>query len=187
LPTWFDWPIDPMGPGVGMALFLGLTAYATHRFYAGAALGVVIAAWATLAAFTFLGHGLWHPPTYGQGFPKYLNDAWATLPGDMRRWLPYLAAASLLVGLTVGVLWPKLGSMLLWSATGATMIFCTISIALFHFSPQALQHLPRRLGTQFACLGVAVVVGSVVQWWVTPKSKKEEKTPAPEEQPEHSH
>jgi hypothetical protein len=187
LPEWFDWSIDPMATGVGMALFTGLTAYALHRVYAGAAFGIVLCAWAALGTWIFLGHGTWHPPTYGQGFPKFLSDAWNALPKDMRRWLPYLAASSMLVGMTIGILWPKLSNLLLWSSTGATIVFCSISTLLFHFRPQLLDHLPRHFGTQAAWLGGAMAIGIVTQWWTSPRPKKEEKTPAPEEQPEHSH
>lgn len=186
LPDWYGWNIDPMGPGVGLALVLGLTAYALYRFYIGAALTVLLTAWAALATWVLLKHGNFHPPTYAGNLPKYLLNFWAGLPRDMHRWMPYLAAGSFLAGMSISILWPKLGSTIFWSTAGATTTFCTVSIALYHFRPHTLDRLPRHVGPQLACLGGAVALGMLLQWAMMPRKKKE-KSPAPEQQPEHSH
>jgi hypothetical protein len=191
IPQWFQWSIDPMATGTGLALVLGLGAYTLHRFWLGAWLGALLTMWAALGAWVVLGHNNWHYPTFHQSQPitKYCYDIWNSFPSDMQRWLPYLAAISMIVAMATAVLWPRFGSRLFWSATGTSLMFCMGSILLSHYRPAVLQRLPRQFWSQLAALGGAVALGMLVQWQLGPKSKKKKKATAdePEPEPAHSH
>jgi hypothetical protein len=189
MPQFFHWSIDPMATGTGLALVLGLGAYALHRIWLGTWLGLLLTAWAALGAWVVLGHDGWQYPVYhhSQVLPKYLADVWNSLPKDMRRWVPYLAAISFIAAMTMSVLWPRFGSMLFWSAAGSSMMLCMGSIVAAHYRPALLQQLPKRFSMQLAALGGAVVLGMLMQWLLRRRTKAKAKTPEPEKEPAAAH
>ncbi|MGA3065901.1 MAG: hypothetical protein ABSF29_03535 [Tepidisphaeraceae bacterium] len=190
LPQWFNWSIDPMATGTGLALVLGLGAYTLHKFWLGTWLGALLTAWAAVGAWVLLGHGAWHYPAYhgSQQIPRFLCDLWDSLPKDMQRWMPYLAAISLIGGLAMGVFFPRFAAMFFWSAAGTSLFFCMGSIVAFHFRPALLDKLPRQFWPQVASLCGAIALGMFIQWRLGPRTKaKSSGAKKLEPEPSHSH
>jgi len=185
LPQWYGWHIEPMATAVALSLVLGLTAYGLHRLWVGAYLGVAWVAWVTLAAWVMLaGAAHWQWPAYdlSQPLPQYLLDLYKSVPDQMHKWFPYLAGTAMLSGLALAILLPRLGTLLLWSTVGFTMLFLSGSTLLIRWDPSLLQRLPTNFRYQAAIVGGAIVVGAMVQWWTAvragPKSHQEHESPA---------
>ena len=172
-----------------MAFVLGLSAFALHRFWVGLWLGLVVAAWASLAVWGLLGHNSqWQLPAYhaSETLPKYLSDIWQNLPGDMRKWLPLVFLAAMSSGVVTALVWPKMGILLLWSAAGASLILSMGSVALRHFDPAMLARLPRQLWSQLAMLGGLVLIGSLLQWRLTSNLRPKSAAPRANSSEKHS-
>ncbi len=167
LPLWFGWQIDGMGPGVGGAIILGVSAYALHRFWVGLWLGLVLAAWAALITWNTVNHGAQFAFPQYTGFdalPQFLMQIWAAVPDQMQRYLALLGGAAMLVGLAAALAWPRIGTALLWSAAGASLLITTGIMALSRISPSMLEHLPRQISSQLAVLCGLVTLGTLWQW-----------------------
>jgi hypothetical protein len=175
LPGWFGWGVDGMGPAVGGAVILGVSAFAMPRLWIGLWLGAVLTCWTALAAWIVLGHGHanrdWNWPAYQatMTLPRYLNLIWLQLPADVTKILPMLAGIAMAVGTATGVLWPKVGGSLMWSGAGASLLLSMGALALQRLSPSTLNHLPRQTWAQLTLIASVVLVGAIWQWWSMPK------------------
>jgi hypothetical protein len=185
LPKWCDWSIDPMAPAVGLAVILGLATFALHRFWVGLCLGLLIAGWLALGLWKPITHdNSWQPPTYHQSqtLPKYLSDVWDDLPNEMHKSMPYIGIGGLIAGVAISMILPKLGTLLLWSAAGTTMVFAAAAMLANRFSPDSLSRIPEKFSPQLAILAVTIILGSLIQWRFTSRFFKKPAQPSPEPQ-----
>ena len=171
LPLWCGWSVDEMGPAVGGAVILGVSAYAIHRFWVGLWLGLALAGWVALVLWNIATprHGFAWPAVGDQTLPMYLGTVWSKLPGSMQHGLPWFGGAALLAGLLTAMVWPKVGLVTMWSVVGVSMFVATATIALIRLSPGAVNHLPRQTTSQAAILGAVVFVGALLQWHWMPQ------------------
>ncbi len=176
LPEWRGWNVDMMGPAVGGAVILGVSAFALHRLWVGVWLGLVLAVWTSLAIWATVGHGAnWHWLAYSadQTLPNYSSDLWDTLPADMQKYLPWFTGAAMISGIATAVAWPRIGMVVMWSAAGLSMLITLGAIALSRLSPGALNHLPRQMPSQLGVLMGLVAVGALLQWRMMPRPDPE--------------
>jgi hypothetical protein len=167
LPLWCKWTVDPMGPAVGMAVILGVSAYALHRLWVGAWLGAILTLWSALVLWAVRGHAFhWRWPQYNpaQTLPQYFQDLWQNVPESLHECLGFCAVAALLIGICAAWLWPRIGVALLWSAAGVSLLLPTAATALSLFDPSALRHLPRQNSSQIALLLGLIITGALFQW-----------------------
>lgn len=168
LPAWCGWTIDPMGPGVGGAVVLGVGAYVCHRLWVGVSLGLVLACWAAIAVWLLTGGyaSNWAWPAMGsmQFLPQYLRDLWLSLPQAVSRLLPYACGAAMLSGVAAAALWPRVGGVLLWSVAGVTLLAGMGVTVVRTVSPASLRLVPAQTWVQAATLAGLVLFGALVQW-----------------------
>jgi hypothetical protein len=172
LPDWCGWNVDNMGPAVGGAVILGVSAFALHRLWVGLWLGLVLSAWTALGIWAAVGHGAnWNWPAHsdGQKLPQYLSDLWGTLPAEMRKYLPWFAAVAMVSGISTALAWPRVGMAFMWSAAGLSMLIALGATALTRISPAALSHLPRPMISQLVMLIGLVALGAILQWRLMPR------------------
>jgi hypothetical protein len=174
LPLWCNWNVDNMGPAVGGAVILGVSAFALHRLWVGMWLGLVLACWTALGVWATLGHGQsWNWLAYpaGQTLPKYLSDLWFTLPAEMQKYLPWFAGVAMISGISIALAWPRIGMAFMWSAAGLSMLIALGAAALTRISPMALNHLPSQMPSQLTVLGGLVLLGAILQWRLMPQAQ----------------
>jgi hypothetical protein len=167
LPLWCKWSIDPMGPAVGAAVVLGVSAYVLHRIWVGAWLGAILMVWSALVLWALRGRSFhWRWPQYdpAQTLPQYFHDLWHNVPESLHECLCFCAVAALLIGISAAWLWPRIGVALLWSAAGLSLLLPTAATAVSLFDPTALRHLPRQNSAQLALLVGLIAAGVVFQW-----------------------
>jgi hypothetical protein len=175
LPHWRHWSIDPMAPAVGLSVVLGLSAFSLHRLWVGFWLGLVLAAWATLALWGVAAPGeSWQWPAWqsGQELGRYLADLYSNMPAEMRKYFPYLAAAAILCGLSAAMIWPRAATLLLWSALGTSLLIVMGSLALTKLAPAMLHKAPSAFWSQLASVAGLVILGAIVQWRLMPGRRK---------------
>lgn len=174
LPKWCGWSIDGMGPAVGGAVILGVSAFVAHRFWVGIWLGIVLAGWTALVIWTTARRGAgWHWPNYhaAPSLPAYLAQVWRTLPDQVKQYLSIAAPAAMACGIAAATLWPRMAMVLLYSAAGVSLLVATGATALSRLDPAALRHVPPQLIAQLAVLAGLVILGAALQWRMTPRPK----------------
>jgi hypothetical protein len=166
LPLWCGWSVDEMGPAVGGAVILGVSAFALHRLWVGLWLGTVLSCWAALATWLIMNHdAYWAWPVFGLStLPHYLLLVWQQLPADVTMYLPIACGTAMLAGSTAGILWPRLGLVLMWSSAGVTLLIGTAMTAAEKFSPDIFARLPKQTWPQIATLAILIAAGAFWQW-----------------------
>jgi hypothetical protein len=172
MPGWFHWTISPMGPAVGLALLLGVSAYALQRVWVGLALGAVLAVWASLATWLALhgSHALdWpgldqHPTVLG-----WLRAAWSGVPPEPAHVIPYAAAGAMIAGLAMTILWPRFSTLLAWSLIGLSMLIGMGATVVDYTRPQWVKALPPQSGAQCLALVLLIGIGLLVQSRTAPQ------------------
>jgi hypothetical protein len=186
LPRWFGWQISGAGTAVGGAVVLGVSGFVLHRMWVGIGLGLVLALWAACAMWLTMSNGAsWSWPEWSESSAccEYLTDAWANVPPNIARFLPYAAIVAMVSAIASCIIWPKLTTVTAWSAIGLTMCIglMTASIAMTH--RDWLDRAPQHTWVQLASLAGLLFVGAAVQWKLSPKSKSSS-SPSPKPKPD---
>jgi hypothetical protein len=178
LPRWYIWPVNSMSLSVLGAVGLGVCAFAVPRVWVGVVLGAVLAGWASLAAWMtcrgdagFAYRSEWE--VQNLTLPQHLVDIWGRLPETVTRVAPYAAAAGMVSGLAIALLWPRLSRALAFSAAGVTVTFVSLLMVVTTRRPDWLLLVPTQTEIQAAVLGVMALAGVVIQWQVIPVAKKD--------------
>jgi hypothetical protein len=164
-PRWLGWDVNTMATAIGGAIVLGLTGFGLHRIWVGIGLGWLLAAWALIGAWVGCrngGHFSW--PQGSKTAAEFLTTLWNNLPDDTRRLGPFVAGAAGLAGLITAVLWPRIATVILYSALGVSIV---TAMALWAIGSRTIQwpvFLPATTETQSAMLAALAVIGAVVQW-----------------------
>ena len=149
------------------ALLLGIVGFLAHVYLAAAGLGLLLSAWAILTALAAEGPLTpWQLPagyspaaarTFVVGLPQLL-------PEEISR--PALAAAgvSLFVGVTLALMFRRLGAVLFWSILGLSLILLTSLAAAQSAGPQYLSLIPARAASQALIVFALIAIGSTIQW-----------------------
>ena len=182
LPRWFNWNISGAGPAVGAAVVLGVSGIVLHRMWVGIGLGLTLALWCALGMWLIMrNNSSWDWPDLGdsQSWWAYLQDVWDDLPPNMARMLPYAAGAALVCGVASSILWPKLTTVLNWSAIGLTMCVALTTSAIAITHRDWLAKAPQQTWVQLASLAGLLFVGAAVQWKLSPKKRSGPPEPPP--------
>lgn len=175
LPGWCGWAIDGAGPAVAAAVLLGVSGFVLHAFWMGMGLGILSALWVTFICWMLLRDGAsftWPAGPEYSTFATYSAALWQQLPGSMQRILPFGAAASLITGLAMAILWPRLTQALMWSLTGLTMLVAGGAVAASYGRPNLLLYAPAELAAQVIIMVAALGTGAVIQWKVAPVRRR---------------
>ncbi len=170
LPGWFGWPVSGMGAAVGGAMSLGLIGFLLHRLWVGLGLGWMLAAWGALLVWTMLGQGqTWQVPAEeATTLGGYAASVWEAMPDDFTWVAPFVCAAAMLTGLSIGWIWPRMGVVLLYSVMGVSLLVATGLAAIEFGRPEWLSHVPSQTAPQVMLLTLLVAFGAVVQWKASP-------------------
>jgi hypothetical protein len=192
VPKWFGWQISGAGPAVGGAVVLGVSGFVLHRMWVGIGLGLTLSIWAALITWLVMHDSragwTWPNPEATDSLWTYLRISWALVPAEMARIIPFASATALVSGVASAILWPKLTTVLCWSALGATLL-CAGAVAATHYADKPwLNQLPSGAWAQAAIFAGVVACGTALQWKLAPrslgnggggKSKQPKKTDAP--------
>ena len=160
-----------MGPAVGGAIVIGVSGFLLHRMWIGLALGPVLSMWALLILWAVTAQGqTWERPPVDESttIATYAPELWQALPIDFTRLAGYVSAAAMITGLAATLLWPRVGTVVLFSAIGVSMLTIMGLVAMEMGRPQWLDHLPAETVSQVVTLAALVAFGAVVQWRTAP-------------------
>lgn len=178
LPKYIEVPLQPMAVAMSGALGLGLLAFLFHRFFVGVGLGLVLACWGALGSWLFSYTGspwTWPTATPESALWGYLAQVWASLPQDMRTYMPLVSAGALIAGTVLGIAYTKLGVVLLHSLAGVSLLV-GMGLAVMECQwPQGLNLVPTDQTTQLVSLLALVAVGAGFQWYTTPAAEADGK------------
>ncbi|CAN5665971.1 hypothetical protein BH09PLA1_BH09PLA1_28960 [soil metagenome] len=184
LPKWFNWSISGAGPAVGGAVLLGVSGFVLHRMWVGIGLGCVLAFWTALVMWLTMRDGSsWSWPACDDSTTwwSYLQDVWQIVPPNIARILPYATGVALVCGVASCILWPKLTTVVSWSAIGLTMCVSLAFTAISITHKEWLTDAPQRTWIQLLSLAGLWFVGAAVQWKLAPKKKGAPKSASPAE------
>ena len=175
-PRWMGWDVNTMATALSGAMVLGAVGFMFPRFWVGIGLMMLLATW-TAAGTWVASHGdtklIW--PADAETPRDYCGALWTGLPDGVKGPLPLAALLAAGVGLGAMILWPKVTTVLFYSATGMTALLAT---ALWVLGSRMLpwpQFLPDRTVMQIVMLLGIVVLGAMVQWhWMPIKKKRPE-------------
>jgi len=173
LPQWFGWSVPGAGTAVGAAVVLGVTGFVLHGLWIGLGLGICCSVWVTLVFWMVMRHGqawVWPTITPDTTTCSYARECWALLPPSMAHILPFGVAASVITGLAMAILWPRLTTALKWSLTGLTMALFGALVACNYGRPDLLAYLPPATAVQVAVLAGLLGVGAGIQWKLAPRA-----------------
>lgn len=175
LPEWRGWQIDGMGLAVGGAIVLGSAAFLFHRTCIGAMLGIGLMLWAAAGVWIFMAGDVywnWHTARWDGDMVQYLGEAWKTLPASVSRSFPAACLAGLGAGITIAAFLPKTSKVLAHSLIGVTLAVVMGAVAMSENRPQWIAGLPGSLAAQALGLVTLVVIGSAIQWRLTPPIRR---------------
>jgi hypothetical protein len=169
LPGWCGWGVDAVLAGVAGAAVLGLVAFLLDQVALATVFGLTLAFWAGVAAWATLAPGAqWAWPTFHcAADPAAMGlQLWQICPADLRNSLPGAAGCALVLGGSLGMLWPRISRAIVCDLLGLSVI---VAIAL----PAIEQQGPGRIASvlpgslaQAAALAALFAVGLGVQWWL---------------------
>lgn len=179
MPQWFGWALEGWSTAILGALLLGITGFALHKVWVGIGLGLVLASWAALATFTFTPASAdpakpWQwPAVTVQTTPQtYATQTWESLSPQIRRTLPVACGMALLGGLAASILWPRIGTVLLYSCLGLSLLVGLGTAGLTAAKPQWLSIIPNQTSSQLIVLGSLVAFGAILQWRSVPGASR---------------
>ncbi len=175
MPKWFGWSVSAAGPAVAGAVVLGVSGFVLHRMWIGLSLGLLVAMWAALTIWiTMHGKNTWTWPSFDPQtttIASYGKSVWANVPADMSRLIPWAAGVALVSALAATILWPRLMTAFFWSAFGVTTMLAMAGIMMtIGKHTDWLAKAPQKTATQIATLVTALLVGTAIQWKLSPKS-----------------
>lgn len=175
LPAWFGWQISGAGPAVGGAVLLGISGYVLHRTWIALGLGTVLALWAGFVVWMKM-HGTneWNWPAIDSTttVAGYLSQLWQQVPPAMSRIGPFACGAALVSGIAFTILWPKLATVIAWSAAGTTSAALGAIATIAYWRPEWLESVTEKSWIQATTLLAATAVGAAVQWKLTAKASR---------------
>ena len=166
-PKWFAMGLEGWATAVLGALILGISGYLLHKFWVGMGLGLVLAVWAALATFVFCADPKgwsWPISPAGASVHRQIVDVWNSLTPDARNLLPFTTSAALLSGICASVLWPRVGSVLLYSAAGVSLMAGLGVTVLNSTKREWLRIVPSQTSSQVIILICLVAFGAILQW-----------------------
>jgi hypothetical protein len=165
LPKWCGWIIDPMAPAIARALIFALLGYLIYRLWIGIGTGVIMGLWVALGfwlAMSPVRGWEWPDVDRNQPVAQYGMEVWRQMPAGYTEWVPYWAGVALLCGAAGTVLWPRIGTVLLYSMTGLSLLLGSALIAINVKHPDWLEFMPSGW-MQCTILGLLVAAGALLQ------------------------
>jgi hypothetical protein len=167
IPKWFSIGLQGWATAVLGALILGISGYLLHKFWVGLGLGVVLAVWAALGTFVVCADPKgwsWPISPAGASLHRQIIDFWNSLTPEARNLLPFTISAALLSGICASVLWPRVGSVLLYSAAGVSLMTGLGVTVLNSTKREWLRIVPGQTSSQVIVLICLVAFGAILQW-----------------------
>ena len=166
-PKWFSIGLEGWATAVLGALILGISGYLLHKLWVGMGLGAVLAFWAALGTFVVCADPKgwnWPASPAGATVHRQLVDVWNSLTPEARKLLPFSACAALLSGICASMLWPRVGSVLLYSAAGVSLMAGLGVTVLNSTKREWLKVIPSQTSSQVIILICLVAFGAILQW-----------------------
>ena len=200
LPAWFGWGLHAWASAVLAAIVFGVTGYACHKAWIGFGLGLVLACWAAVITCALCGIGAgpngqpWTMPiaTAGMSGKLWFISLWNSLGDQTRQVLPFACGAALLTGIGSSVLWPRLGTVMLYSSLGVSLLICLGTSAVLSTHKDWLRVVPDQMSSQMVVLLSLVAFGAIFQWRIVPaklgddpRAKKDEAKETQEQAQHH--
>jgi hypothetical protein len=168
LPGWFGWGLDAWAASVLAAIVFGVTGYAWHKAWIGTGLGLVLACWAAVMTCAVCGIGPIPAAPNGVSTKLWMMTIWNSMSPSSRQHLPFTCLAALLTGIGSSVLWPRLGTVLLYSSLGVSLLVSLGTSAVLSTKKDWLRVVPDQMSSQMVVLLALVAFGAIFQWRVVP-------------------
>ena len=187
LPRWYILPVNSMAMAVLGAVALGVVAAWIPRLWVGRMFGLVVCAWTTFGMWVILrGDFVWPErqdwEVANMTLPERGQDMWQRLPDPVRRVLPYAAATAMISGLSVTLLWPRVGRVLMCSCLGLTLLIPSAVTLISIRKPDWLMQIPSDPAGQYAIFAGMILLGALIEWQLLPA--KRHRAPTKEERAE---
>jgi hypothetical protein len=172
LPAWMNWNVNSMAASVGGAVVLGMSGYILHRVWVGLGLGLLLALWAAAATWVFAGGAgtpfAWPVIDATTTWPSLGQSMWDQLPDQVRKLLPYACGGATVSGFLLSLIWPKFGTVMLYSALGTSLVVVLGLLTIEATRPGWMDHVPSQTWAQVATLLGLVAFGAIIQWQTAP-------------------
>ena len=171
MPGWFGWGLEGWATAVLAAIALGITGYVLPKVWVGVGLGTMLAIWVGAATLGNCGDATFAWPGAEANWREQVGQIWNGLPGDARRLLPFACATALFSGFSLALLWPRLGTALLYSGAGISLLLGLGLPVLNAVRRDWLRAIPGRTSSQIVVLFSLVAFGAIVQWRCVPGAR----------------
>lgn len=173
LPKWTGWSASGWTIAVAGALLLGVAGYILHQGCVRAGLGLVLGTASVIGAWTWQQAGGWSPPQPAEGIclAVHLQQTWQSLPGPQKWGMSAAGGVGLLVGLLIGIKWPRLASAAFYSIVGTGLLSCFGLEASGRLVPSVAAWVPSNERARVILAAGLIVLGVVVQWILMPRRK----------------
>jgi hypothetical protein len=173
LPQWLGWGVDAVLAGIVGAAALGLAAFLLDQICVGAFFGVTLAFWAGVAAWaTVAPDAHWAAPVlhWSANPADMARQLWQLCPAELRSSLPGAAGCGVVMGMSLGMLWPRLSRAILCNLLGLTLIVAVALPGLEQQHPGRIASLLPGSLAQAGVLAAMFAAGLALQWWTIRRS-----------------
>jgi hypothetical protein len=172
MPAWMNWNVNSMAASVGGAVVLGMSGFLLHRVWVGLGLGLLLTLWAAVAVWVFGGGAgtqfTWPAIDATTTWQSLGQSMWDQLPDNVRKLLPYACGGAMVSGFLLSLIWPKFGTVMLYSALGTSLVVVLGLLTIEAKRPAWMDHVPSQTWAQVATLLGLVAFGAIVQWQTAP-------------------
>jgi hypothetical protein len=168
IPVLLSLKLDPMAGTVVVAVLFGVVAFGQYRQVLAGCLGWVVGCTVALGVWVQAAHpaefawptGLTTDPL------AFATELKAALGGDLVNRILAFASVSALAASAVGMFFPRLGALVLWTLLGVLLtLFGGLGYTAY-YSPGLFEKLPLTAQGQFIALGAMAVGFLAVQGWL---------------------
>ena len=147
------------------------------RAWTALGLGVVTFLWGILGAYVAFNEteGWQLPDKADLNLPQYVKAIYESLPEDLSKYMALAGLTSFVSGLSIGMIWPRIGRVLFHSMAGLTLIVGCGLTCIYYRRPDWIDYLPEQNWAQLVTLFGSVLFGALVQWQVMPRNAGTEK------------
>ncbi len=182
-PQWFGLRVEPNATAILGAIVMGILGFAFHRVWVAICLGLVVAGLAAVILWFNLdaGRSFQAPAAeHGMSVSAYLRLCWEHFPAAYRASVPVVCVPVCVAGFAVGLLLNRLGTALLYSILGTSIMFlCLLFGEASEQMPATSYLLPGLTELRVVLFAGFVILGTLVHLATMPRPRNAASRPEP--------
>lgn len=171
MPRWFNWPLGGWATCIGLVLILGISGYVCQRFWIAVGLSLLLALWTAAALVGAYAIDIL-AVAEGDSLSKCAVNAWSAIPASLHLAGPLAILIAISAGLTAGILFARPAMFLFYAMLGTSLIVVFATFALRAKGFDAISPLPQDWRYRLAIASGVALVGTAVQWQLSPRRPK---------------